>query len=90
MAHPHHILRENKMITGAGADRMQTGMSHSFGSNVGRAAQVKKGQVIFMLGLPSEDAVNKFRTAFRMTRQKLPCHSHMNFKKIAVEQIEEE
>src|SRR4030042_5942917 len=23
---PHHIQRENKMLTGAGADRMQTGM----------------------------------------------------------------
>src|SRR3989344_1206597 len=26
MVYPHHVLRENKMITGAGADRMQTGM----------------------------------------------------------------
>ena len=34
--YPHHILRENKMLTGAGADRMQTGMSRAFGKTMGR------------------------------------------------------
>ncbi|MEM3422861.1 MAG: 50S ribosomal protein L16, partial [Candidatus Bilamarchaeaceae archaeon] len=29
--YPHHIIRENKMIAGAGADRLQKGMRHSFG-----------------------------------------------------------
>jgi len=32
---PHHIQRENKMLTGAGADRMQTGMQLAFGKTVG-------------------------------------------------------
>lgn len=45
--YPHHILRENKMLTGAHADRMQTGMSHSFGTPIGSAARVKKGQILF-------------------------------------------
>jgi len=45
--YPHHVLRENKMLTGAGADRMQTGMSHSFGKVVGSAAQIRRGQVLF-------------------------------------------
>src|SRR3989344_440472 len=34
---PHHIQRENKMLTGAGADRMQTGMQLAFGKSVGKA-----------------------------------------------------
>lgn len=46
-AHPHQILRENKMLTGAGADRMQTGMSHAFGRPTGLAAQVQRGNVVF-------------------------------------------
>lgn len=44
---PHHGLRENKMLGGAHADRLQTGMAHSFGKVVGSAAQVKKGKQVF-------------------------------------------
>ena len=46
--YPHHVLRENKMITGAGADRMQTGMQRSFGRAVGIAAQLKKFNQSFL------------------------------------------
>src|SRR3989344_3575034 len=45
--YPHHILRENKMLTCAGADRMQRGMQLSFGQSMGLAAQIKRGQAIF-------------------------------------------
>jgi large subunit ribosomal protein L10e len=44
---PNHIIRENKQAQGAGADRVSQGMSLSFGIPIGRAARVKKGQVIF-------------------------------------------
>jgi large subunit ribosomal protein L10e len=46
---PNHIIRENKQAQGAGADRISQGMSLSFGVPVGRAARVKKGQVIFSI-----------------------------------------
>jgi large subunit ribosomal protein L10e len=42
--HPHHILRENKMMAVAGADRIQDGMRLSFGKPTDRAARVKEGQ----------------------------------------------
>ncbi|MHA1303935.1 MAG: 50S ribosomal protein L16 [Candidatus Heimdallarchaeaceae archaeon] len=42
--HPHHILRENKMMAVAGADRIQDGMRRSFGKPTDRAARVKVGQ----------------------------------------------
>jgi large subunit ribosomal protein L10e len=87
--YPHHILRENKMLTGAGADRMQTGMSHSFGTTVGRAAQVKVGQPLFTVALPSEDAVKKFRSYYHITKQKLPCTTHIEVEKIQVKEKEE-
>ncbi|MAG47234.1 50S ribosomal protein L16 [archaeon] len=45
--YPHHILRENKMLGGAHADRLQTGMAHAFGKPSGVAGQVKKGKTIF-------------------------------------------
>ncbi|MFH1221973.1 MAG: 50S ribosomal protein L16 [Candidatus Micrarchaeota archaeon] len=45
--YPHHIIRENKMIAGAGADRLQKGMRQSFGRPTDRAAYVDKGKLVF-------------------------------------------
>lgn len=44
--YPHIILRENRMIATAGADRLQEGMRRSFGKPSGRAARIKTGQSI--------------------------------------------
>jgi large subunit ribosomal protein L10e len=41
--HPHHVLRENKMMAFAGADRMQDGMRRSFGKPADRAARIGAG-----------------------------------------------
>ena len=38
--YPHIILRENKMIFGAHADRLQQGMRRSFGTAIGTAARI--------------------------------------------------
>lgn len=46
---PHHVVRENKMISGAGADRLQKGMRRSFGRPTGRAARLKKGSALFTI-----------------------------------------
>ena len=43
---PHVVLRENKMIFGAHADRLQEGMRRAFGKPVGRAARVEPDQPI--------------------------------------------
>jgi len=44
--YPHILLRENKMIATAGADRLQEGMRGAFGKAVSLAARVDNGQVI--------------------------------------------
>lgn len=44
--YPHHIIRENKQATGAGADRVSQGMRRAFGSAVGQAARVEQGQAV--------------------------------------------
>ncbi|MEM4244897.1 MAG: 50S ribosomal protein L16, partial [Candidatus Nanoarchaeia archaeon] len=69
--YPHHVLRENKMLTGAGADRMQSGMQHAFGRPVGLAARVKKGQVVFSAEVDS-DGVDVARNALAMAKPRLP------------------
>jgi len=71
---PHHILRENKMLTGAGADRMQTGMSHSFGVTIGRAAMVHPGKDVFVFGFKEERALPILRKVIDQIRSKLPIH----------------
>jgi large subunit ribosomal protein L10e len=45
--YPHHIIRENKMIAGAGADRLQKGMRRSFGRPTDRAAIIDKNKTVF-------------------------------------------
>ncbi len=47
--YPHIILRENRMIATAGADRLQEGMRRSFGKPSGRAARLRAGQPIIDL-----------------------------------------
>lgn len=69
---PHHIQRENKMLTGAGADRMQTGMQLSFGKSVGKAAIVKPGDRIFFVAVQNEKAVEIVRNAFKEIKSKIP------------------
>ncbi|MEM3113095.1 MAG: 50S ribosomal protein L16 [Candidatus Pacearchaeota archaeon] len=71
--YPHHILRENKMLTGAGADRMQTGMTQSFGKTIGRAALVKPGQEIFIIATSGNKQIKLSRTLFSSVKSKLPC-----------------
>ena len=44
--YPHQCLREHTMATGAGADRISSGMRLSFGKPSGRAAVVTDGQAV--------------------------------------------
>lgn len=47
--HPYHVLRINKMLSCAGADRLQTGMRGAFGKPNGLAARVQIGQVLMSI-----------------------------------------
>ena len=52
---PHNIIRENKMIVGAGADRLQKGMRKSFGRPSDRAARVGANQKVFIFRFMKKD-----------------------------------
>jgi len=45
--HPFNVLRINKMLSCAGADRLQTGMRGAFGKPCGMVGRVNIGQIIF-------------------------------------------
>lgn len=82
--HPHHFLRNNKTAAGAGADRMSTGMSHSFGVIEGRAALVRKGKDIFFVSCMNEQAARIAREALETIRAKVPCATKILFEMPAI------
>jgi len=73
--YPHHVLRENALATGAGADRFSEGMSRPFGKPAGSAARVCVGQKIITIWAPPGKEADA-RMAFNRARKKLPgmCH----------------
>ena len=68
---PFHILRENPLAAGAGADRVSTGMQHPFGKPIGRAAQVWAGKDILMVNV-NKEGVDVARKALHKASTKLP------------------
>ena len=69
--YPHHMLRNNPLAAGAGADRMSTGMKHSFGKVIGIAAQIRLQQPVFQIDVPLNQVVNA-KEALRRASNKLP------------------
>lgn len=81
--YPHHLLRENKLSAGAGADRLSTGMSHSYGVIVGRAARVAPGQDVFFISCANEKSARIARAALVDIKSKLPCAAQVLLEKRA-------
>ena len=79
-AYPHQVIRENKMLSGARADRLQTGMSHPFGKPIGLAAQAKKGTVIFSLDI-NKDNIIKATEALKLATPRIPGRYLIEIKK---------
>jgi len=74
--YPHIILRENKMIATAGADRLQEGMRRAFGKPTGRAARVMDGQPIFTIYV-NVDGVETAKKALDTASTKLPMKTRV-------------
>jgi large subunit ribosomal protein L10e len=69
--YPHHVLRENKMMAFAGADRLQDGMKQAFGKPIGTAARVRPGQVLVEVSVRAE-AADIAKQALHRAAMKLP------------------
>ena len=80
---PHNILRNNRVYSGASkGERVQTGMTLSFGKPEGRAAIVKKGKPIFTSYFSGKENIPKVRGFFKKVLPKLPCKT-----KVVVEEM---
>ncbi|MEM2850134.1 MAG: 50S ribosomal protein L16 [Candidatus Bathyarchaeia archaeon] len=74
---PHHVLREHKLMTGAGADRLSEGMRRAFGRPSGLAARVKKGQNIIILRT-SENGLSFAKEALTRGASKMPIPTRID------------
>jgi large subunit ribosomal protein L10e len=84
LPYPHVILRENKMIFGAHADRLQQGMRASFGRPIGTAARVKAGQTLIIIHV-NKEGVKAAKEGLKRGSAKLPMPC-----RIVVEKLEKE
>ena len=70
-AHPYHVTRINKMLSCAGADRLQTGMRHAFGKPNGLVARVRIGQPLISIRT-KDDKKEVAIEALRRAKMKFP------------------
>eukprot|EP00271_Cylindrocystis_brebissonii_P011785 TRINITY_DN29732_c0_g1_i1.p1 TRINITY_DN29732_c0_g1~~TRINITY_DN29732_c0_g1_i1.p1 ORF type:complete len:255 (-),score=61.99 TRINITY_DN29732_c0_g1_i1:248-970(-) len=86
--HPWHVLRINKMLSCAGADRLQTGMRGAFGKPQGVCARVAIGQVLLSVrckeanGVHAQEALRRAKFKFP-GRQKIIASRKWGFTKFA-------
>jgi large subunit ribosomal protein L10e len=81
LPYPHVVLRENKMIFGAHADRLQDGMRNAFGKAVGLAARVKSNQPVIMVNV-NEDGLEAATQALKRGGAKLPTPCRVVIEKL--------
>ncbi|KAI1286910.1 60S ribosomal protein L10 [Halotydeus destructor] len=69
--HPFHVLRINKMLSCAGADRLQTGMRGAYGKPLGTVARVFINQIMMSVRCKEPHRDNVIE-AFRRAKFKFP------------------
>ncbi len=79
-AFPHVVLRENKLATGAGADRVSSGMRQGFGKTVGTAARLERNQAILTIQVPV-DKVAVAKDALWRASMKFPSPCYIDIEK---------
>ncbi|XP_026967552.1 ribosomal protein uL16-like isoform X2 [Sagmatias obliquidens] len=92
--HPLHVIRINKVLSCAGADRLQTGMRGAFGKPQGTVARVHVGQVIMSIRTKlqnKEHVIEALRRAkFKFPgRQKIHISKKWGFTKFNADEFED-
>jgi len=84
--YPHVILRENKMIFGAHADRLQDGMRRSFGKPIGTAARIEPNQTIITVKV-NANGVEIAKESLTRGSAKLPIPCRIVIEKVQTEEM---
>jgi large subunit ribosomal protein L10e len=74
--YPHQILREHKMATGAGADRISDGMRRAFGKPVGHAVRAAIGTPLLTV-YTTANRIEDAKEALRKASHKLPVPTRL-------------
>merc|ERR1719361_1246184 len=69
--HPWHVVRINKMLSCAGADRLQQGMRGAFGKALCKSARVNIGQILQSVRVSNENVAHA-KEALRRAKFKFP------------------
>uniref|UniRef100_UPI00358EA4B1 large ribosomal subunit protein uL16-like isoform X1 n=1 Tax=Myxine glutinosa TaxID=7769 RepID=UPI00358EA4B1 len=78
--HPFHVIRINKMLSCAGADRLQTGMRGAFGKPQGTVARVHIGQPIMSIRTKAPNKEHVIE-ALRRAKFKFPGRQKIHISK---------
>merc|ERR1712225_10192 len=70
-AHPYHVARINKMLSCAGADRLQTGMRGAWGKPNGLVSRIDIGEPILSIRTKESNKANAYE-ALRRSKMKFP------------------
>ncbi|MBA4448195.1 MAG: 50S ribosomal protein L16, partial [Nitrosopumilaceae archaeon] len=70
--YPHNMLRENKQIATAGADRISEGMRRAWGKATSLGARVKEGQCIMELYVNGDAHLAAAKKSLKSACVKLP------------------
>jgi large subunit ribosomal protein L10e len=92
--HPYHVTRINKMLSCAGADRLQTGMRGAYGKPQGLVARVRIGQPLMSIRIRDHHEAHAYealrRAKFKFPgRQKIFTSKKWGFTKFDREQFQE-
>jgi len=74
--YPHQILREHKMATGAGADRISAGMRRAFGKPVSHAVRAEIGAELISV-YTTQAHLADAKEALRKASHKLPVPTRL-------------
>ncbi len=86
--YPFHVLRENPLASGAGADRMSTGMKKSYGKSISCAARVKEGQALMELRIDDKN-IRLGKQALLRAAKKFPCSCRISTVEKVAEKVAE-
>merc|ERR1712032_687407 len=92
--HPWHVLRINKMLSCAGADRLQSGMRGAFGKAYGKACRVKIGDELISIRTLAKNIPHALEALRRAKmkfpgRQKIAVSRKVGFTKFTRKELDE-
>ena len=86
LTYPHNCVREHRMMSFAGADRLQDGMRRAFGKPFATCARVRQDQKMMSVGIYKKQ-LPLAKRALQLAKMKFPRGSHLEI--VQLKKLEE-